>query len=338
MFFFLFFSPFFLSNANTDNSNSVANLVENENPTSIQSAPNDDNLPNSDNDNLDNLAFANMKGSYNNLFCDNMDDELHQQSPDQCTNKNEHLSITATLSDGLLENVYCNVSPMQQTHYTRPVNHLTDSTLNVNSVTSTIVDDILTNSDPNLHVYSNINNASTLNTPANQSPKVSDIFTLDKANTLNAKPHANKTSNEIVEFTNNIGSILSQSMSNQSSTMLSDNMTDLDLDDPTLLGGSITSPTNMAITTDSLTHKTNDIANDMANRRNKSFASTDGIRLHLSKNLFGNGKAHGTDANQSVFDSQHLRSLHDTTMIDCALDLDSLEDATTVINSQINPK
>lgn len=343
----------------TDNSNSVANLVENENPTSIQSVPNDDTLPNPDTDNLDNLAFADMKGSYNNLFCDNLDDEpLQKSATDQCNRSmqpHEHLSVTATLPSGLLENVYCNVSPMQQqqTHYTRPANHLTDSTINLNSVASTFVDDILTSSDPNLHVYSNITNGGqALSTqPTKQPPKVSDIFTIDTTNnTSNTKSMS--ANNEIIEFTNNIGSILSQSMAQQSSAMLSENLADLDLDDPTLVGGSITAPpSSMAnIMSDALNNSSSEmaIATDLitGQRNNKSFSSIDDIRLHLPKNMFGTDKSNAsadttadiTDANHSVLDSQHLRSLQDTTMIDCALDLDSLEDTTTVINSQSKTK
>lgn len=330
--------------------------MENENPTSIQSVPNDDTLPNSDIDNLDNLAFADMKGSYNNLFCDNLDDEpLQKSAADQCNRpaqQHEHLSVTATLPGGLLENVYCNVSPMQQqTHCTRPANHLTDSTINVNSVAGTFVDGIITSSDPNLHVYSNINNGgqALATQPAKQSPKVSDIFTIDTTtNTSNTKPMS--ANNEIIEFTNNIGSILSQSMAQQSSAMLSENLADLDLDDPTLVGGSITAPSSMAnIMSDALNSSSAEMSaatDHIGQRGNKPFTGTDDIRLHLPKNLFGTAKANASaditadiaDANHSVLDSQHLRSLHDTTMIDCALDLDSLEDTTTVINSPANPK
>lgn len=331
--------------------------MENENPTSIQSVPNDDTLPNSDIDNLDNLAFADMKGSYNNLFCDNLDDEpLQKSAADQCNRsmqQHEHLSVTATLPSGLLENVYCNVSPMQQqTHYTRPANHLTDSTINVNSVAGTFVDDIITSSDPNLHVYSNINNGgqALATQPAKQSPKVSDIFTIDTTKNTSSNTKPMSTNNEIIEFTNNIGSILSQSMAQQSSAMLSENLADLDLDDPTLVGGSITAPSSMAnIMSDALNSSSAEMStatDHIGQRSNKPFTATDDIRLHLPKNLFGTGKANASadnstdiaDANHSVLDSQHLRSLQDTTMIDCALDLDSLEDTTTVINSPANPK
>lgn len=111
----------------TGNSNSVANLVENENPTSMQSMPiNDDMLPNVDTDTLDNLTpFNNMKGSYNNLFCDNIDEDTTTtiQTLDQrlTSNVQQQQQPPAKISAidksaQLLENVYCNISPVKQHH------------------------------------------------------------------------------------------------------------------------------------------------------------------------------------------------------------------------------
>lgn len=340
----------------------MANLVENENPTSTQSVPiNDDTLPNIDTDNLENLptTFNTMKGSYNNLFCDNLDDETIQTF-DQ-TNCVQKTNLLLTTPDQLLENVYCNVSPIKKTS-TLNGKQFTDTPSILNNVKNTncnpkIVDDILTKSDPNLHVYSNISNATTLTTittTKQSTPIVADIFTIDS---ITHKPNKQQLiSNETnKEFSNSIESILSQSILKKSTNLLSENLNDLDLDDPTLVTGSIGNTPNTGTKSKLLKNMKSDTidmnnstVNDKINlsRKNKQQLNTtvDDIRTHLPKSLFNDSSTstidtiidHHDNGNNSFFDSQRLRSLHDTTMIDTALDLDSLEDAIVAINTQTN--
>lgn len=304
------------------NSNSVANLVENENPTSMQSVPiNDDTdiLPNMDTDTLGNLTpFNNMKGSYNNLFCDNLDDETVQT-----------FDHNDTANSQVLENVYCNVSPAKQNQ------SMTKSAMDTTTTTlATNVDNLLSINDPNLHVYSNVSNNN--NTTINENETISTTATststatnpTPKSNTTTAEhnsaaPIKSKLISDNTLNLNNIESIISQTMLNKSSKLLSDNLNDLDLDDPTLMGSTPNTSTMSKVLK----------IHDSIGMSNSKFSSS-----KKSKQSMGGGGGGGDDSHSSTSKKKLFKdlaspldvmvgSLHDTTMIDTALDLDSLEDA-----------
>lgn len=281
--------------ATTGNSISVVNLVENENPTSMQSVEmNNDMLPNMDTDTIENLApFNNMKGSYNNLYCDNLDEEVKTFQQNNAA------------ANQMLENVYCNVSPAMQTQ--------SNGKSNIeSSTTNRMVDSLLTASDPNMHVYSNVSNAAV-------SDNEQITANAPTATTVEPLPPKNKFAPD--SGPNNIESIISQTMLNQSSKLLSDNLNDLDLDDPTLVSGSIANTPN---TSTMLKLKASDSSKFSSSKKSK--APSDGP--NVSKKLFSTP----TSPMDVMIDGESgadsfLRSLHNTTMIDTALDLDSIEDA-----------
>lgn len=339
------------------NSNSVANLVENENPTSIQSVPiNDDMLPCVDTDNLENLTpFNNMKGSYNNLFCDNLDNETNQ------------MIVQTDLmpgTDQLLENVYCNVSPIKQKSKSiigggaKNANELSSPIDRCNQMTNSnnIVDSILTESDPNLHVYSNVNSTpitkdnKTMASQQQHQPLSNPASPLSLKPMSTTAPSAPATATIIFNersLNGNIESIINQSMlRNADSKLLSNNLNDLDLDldDPTLVTNSIANQTNTSIISknnESISGHGADKFN-LSSRKLKQPSTVDISSTSMRSKLFNDTTTSTTDPmmdcdignNNSFFDAQRLRSLHDTTMIDTALDLDSLEDTNIGINSQ----
>lgn len=335
---FCFFFSFSISlsrgiSIEAGNSNSVANLVENEiNPTSMHVPISDDMLPNLDTDTLGHLTpFNNMKGSYNNLFCDNLDDDTVQT-----LDPSDPANVQAT--NQLLENVYCNISPMQTTAQStgKGGSIATEPTI---TTAKHIVDNLLASHDPSLHVYSNVSNA-TINDndthpTTNSTPKVNDVLTPMSKSTLPIKTKLTSDNNSSLN-SNNIESIISQSMLNKSSKLLSDNLNDLDLDDPTLVSGSIVNTPSNANTNTSTMSKVLKSSSDSIGANNNKFSSSkkakhslsvDDSRSNISKKLFNDS----TTPLEVMVDNEngngsYLRSLHDTTMIDTALDLDSIED------------
>lgn len=321
----------------------MANLVENENPTSMQSVPiNDELLPNMDTDTLGNLTpFNNMKGSYNNLFCDNLDDETVQTFDPN----NENVQT----ANQVLENVYCNVSPTKQTQ--SMINNPNDTTVitattataaattvtttTTNLSTNHIVDNLLAINDPNLHVYSNIGASTISATPAtttittittNSTPK--SIVDLMAAGNV-TQPIKSKLNTDSKLNSNNIESIISQTMLNKSSKLLSDNLNDLDLDDPTMV---VSTPNTSTMSKVLKIHDSINTSNNKFSSNKKSKQSMSGVddsRSSTSKKLFNDLSTSPLNVmvDSENGDGSYLRSLHDTTMIDTALDLDSLEDA-----------
>lgn len=313
------------------NSNSVANLVENENPTSTQSTvpANDDILANVDSDHIENLTpFNNLKGSYNNLFCDNLDDEMVHTMDD--TENSTVMAHKTTPVKQLLENVYCNVSTPSS--YPIPLSASFSSQYVAKMIGDTSISPVKT--DPNLHVYSNINDTI-----------AADVMKGSATCAAGDPSFAN------------IESIISESMNRKSSTMLSDDL-ELDLDDPTTavsstMGGSVTrgGGTNTmpkllkSTSSDLVKHQFGSLrklntsqSQDTTTTDMKtmlSAAAATQSKTKKSKKLYADAK-HMTDssaaANQTTvsdngpasFSGQRLRTLHDTTMIDTALDLDSL--------------
>lgn len=333
--------------------------MENEvNPTSMHSMPlNDDMLPSIDADTIGNLtpfnnmkgSFDNLKGSYNNLFCDNLDDDPVQ------TLKQQHQIDLVTVQSGgpiqRLENVYCNISPAtQQTNReTMMVKHSS-----IGNPTNHIVDNLLAGSDPSLHVYSNVSQSTAAAVAAascnNETEPIVTITTSSASKSMNGIPasstlpmkcksiHGNDNSHSL--NLNNIESIISQSMLNQSSKLLSDNLNDLDLDDPTLVSGSIVNtPAPPNTSTMSKVLKSNDTtampssapSKFSSSKKTKQSANVDDSRSNISKKLFNDTATSSMMDTSAMADSENgngsfLRSLHDTTMIDTALDLDSIDD------------
>lgn len=335
---FCFFFSFSISlsrgiSIEAGNSNSVANLVENEiNPTSMHVPISDDMLPNLDTDTLGHLTpFNNMKGSYNNLFCDNLDDDTVQT-----LDPSDPANVQAT--NQLLENVYCNISPMQTTAQSTGKGGSIAAEPTITTAKH-IVDNLLASHDPSLHVYSNVSNA-TINDndthpTTNSTPKVNDVLTPMSKSTLPIKTKLTSDNNSSLN-SNNIESIISQSMLNKSSKLHSDNLNDLDLDDPTLVSGSIVNTPSNANTNTSTMSKVLKSSSDSIGANNNKFNSSkkakhslsvDDSRSNISKKLFNDS----TTPLEVMVDNEngngsYLRSLHDTTMIDTALDLDSIED------------
>lgn len=365
----------------------MANLVENEvNPTSMHSMPiNDDMLPNMDSDTLGNLtpfnnvkgSFDNLKGSYNNLFCDNLDDEPGQ------TLSLEHTDPTNVqqMTSQLLENVYCNVSPTmvrQKLPATASATLMAKESPQFNAhtmSTNRIVDNLLTASDPNLHVYSNIGNATINETnpmmsTTNSKTKVNDVLAtmsnatlplkskstpITAATTATAAAAAATTTPATVTIKDNptIESIISQSILNKSSKLLSDNLNDLDLDDPTLVSGSIVNTPIAAVTISTMSKVLKNNNSDSiggsgggggafshnkysSSKKSRQSLNVDDSRSNIAKKLFNDSTTtttSGMDAIGENGNGSYLRSLHDTTMIDTALDLDSIEDTTIGIQN-----
>lgn len=303
----------------------MANLVENENPTSTQSTvpANDDILANVDSDHIENLTpFNNLKGSYNNLFCDNLDDEMVHALDN--TENPTALAQKTTPVKKLLENVYCNVSSPSSYPIPPSASFSSQYVAKLIGDTSISPDKI----DPNLHVYSNIN----------------DSIAADVMNG-SATTAAGDTSFP------NIESIISESMTmnRKSSTMLGDDL-ELDLDDPTMAithaSGTNTMPKLLKSTSSDLVKHQFGSLRKLNTSQSLDTSTTD-MKAMLSAAAATQSKAkkskktyasanHVTDssaiANQTTvsdngsasFLGQRLRSLHDTTMIDTALDLDSL--------------
>lgn len=365
----------------------MANLVENEvNPTSMHSMPiNDDMLPNMDSDTLGNLtpfnnvkgSFDNLKGSYNNLFCDNLDDEPGQTLSLEHTDPANVQQMTSQL----LENVYCNVSPTM----VRQKLPATASTVmakespqfNAHTIsTNRIVDNLLTASDPNLHVYSNIGNATINETnpmmsTTNSKTKVNDVLATMSNATLPLKSKSTPTTAAAaalaattttiaaatVKDSPTIESIISQSILNKSSKLLSDNLNDLDLDDPTLVSGSIVNTpiatANISTMSKVLKNNNSDSIGSIggsgggggaalshnkysSSKKSRQSLNVDDSRSNIAKKLFNDtttSTTSGMDAISENGNGSYLRSLHDTTMIDTALDLDSIEDTTIGIQN-----
>lgn len=357
----------------------MANLVENENPTSMHSIPiNDDMLPNVDSDNLDNLtSFNNMKGSYNNLFCDTVDEDPTIQTLDQreiTVQQSSKVNQIENSSAQLLENVYCNISPVkqpqpqsqqQQSQSQRNSNYFNDTSTVMNA-TNSIVDNILNKSDPNLHVYSNVNSP-TIGQNELLSQSIGAAKSIGNRTSIHDGPTIDPSSNLIKNHLNNenLFNTNIESILNKSSKLLSDDLNDLDLDDPTIAGSIVNTPiTNTGTMSKVLKSNMNTSASDKISLSKKLKQTNSGDDLRSSattssavaKNLFNDNNTTTTanadinamiensntnDNNQSFngssssfFNSQRLRSLHDNTMIDTALDLDSLEDTNIGIGTQ----
>lgn len=202
-------------------------------------------------------------------------------------------------------------------------------------------DSILNKSDPNLHVYSNVNSSTIakneLLSPtmapnsvkaSNSRSSIRDVSSLDQSSNL-IKSQLNGDN----VFNSNI-----ESMLNKSSKMLSDDLSDLDLDDPTVLTTGTGTISKVLKTNANALSSSN--VNDRLNVTKKKSKVGEEI---APKGLFNESTASALsaimensgagDSNSSYFSSQRMRSLHDNTMIDTALDLDSLEDASIGIGS-----
>lgn len=312
----------------TGNSTSVAHLVDNELPISTLHSPlgdansggvlikmspslNGDN-DDDDDDNIENLSNRNnLSGSYSNLFREKLDDDDDNLRTAKELQLLSHLatdtvvaSTASTLGgtgDGMLhgENVYSNIP------------HSSGAQMAVSMVDSGIGD----KSDPNLHVYSNVEPLTMLNSVS--STKLNDISFGD-VSAIGVLPMAEDS------FACPIGS---------SSTMLAD---DLDLDDPVSVAGTFgqtpkkmqSGRTNVAINTTKLAKS---ISIEMKN------VIPQVVVLDAAGDAGGVAQqSSGVSASSAnAFCSpSRMRLLHDTTMIDTALDLDSLDGSSLGNNSQ----
>lgn len=303
-------------------STSVAHLVDNELPISTLHSPMGDGLikmppsingdnDDDDDDNIENLSNRNnLSGSYSNLFREKLDDDDDNPHSSKDLQMLSHLatdtvvgSTASTLGgsgDGMLhgENVYSNIP------------HTSGGQMAVSMVDSGIGD----KSDPNLHVYSNVEPPLMMNSAS--STKLNDISFGDVSE-IGVLPMVEDS------FACPIGS---------SSTMLAD---DLDLDDPVSVAGTFgqmpkktqTGRSNVATNNTKLAKS---ISIEMKN------VIPQVVVLDAAVDAGGvaqqSGAVSASSANAFCSPSR-MRLLHDTTMIDTALDLDSL-DGSSLGNSQ----
>lgn len=310
------------------NSTSVAHLVDNELPISTLHSPlgdsttgvgiikmspslsgdNDDD----DDDNIENLSNRNnLSGSYSNLFREKLDDDDDNPHAAKDLQMLSHLSVdTAVAStaltlggsgDGMLhgENVYSNIP------------HTSGAQMAVSMVDSGIGD----KSDPNLHVYSNVEPPQMLNSVS--SSKLNDISFGD-VSAIGVLPMAEDS------FASPIGS---------SSTMLAD---DLDLDDPVSVAGTFGQmPKKTHTGRSNVTTNTTKLAKSISIEMKNVIPQV--VVLDAAGDAGGvaqqSGGASVSSANAFCSPSR-MRLLHDTTMIDTALDLDSLDGSSLGNNSQ----
>lgn len=223
-------------------------------------------------ENGENVISGSLKGSYNNLFFDNLDETTATTKTGDASNINETNQI-----ENFLENVYSNVLPTPTTT-SPPSNTIDDGQLVDYKETQN--DDKYNSSAT--HVYSNVNTPSPSNGPLYKEGKL-DLNT-----------------------------------NNNYSTMMSNDL-DLDLDDPTQVDLSTSTHSNYS--------------RNAKNSRTSNVNSGDNYGMPIDA-MNGNSKTatvkidtSPTNALKSTKierDAKVLNHLHDTTMIDTALDLDSI--------------
>lgn len=270
----------------------------------------DDDLitPDDDDEQMDNVSnYNNMSGSYSNLFRDKLDDD--QQTGDSrnlnSTKLAPQLLPQTKVTNDFIENVYCNITPQ----LLPPADGQSTSE----------------QSDPSLHVYSNVENNGNCDI-AVVAIVVPTPTTTSQTTTTTSTPTTTKSNKNGTAKNSN-------SVSHRSSTLLSD---DLDLDDPVMAVGSfgaknraknISAPSSMATgkTIVSMEMKHVTLSTPAA------ISSTNGDRLNAPKSSIA---ANANNTSNAFISPSRMRLLHDTTMIDTALDLDSLDESSLGNNSQ----
>lgn len=305
----------------TDNSNSVAHLVENEIPlsnlTPIQQTDNDEDddiirdddcvdlernvsdmlATNADDDddddiddnnqtlgNLNSSSFNNkMSGSYNNLFTDKLNEESDFDGKEAARSSNSHP-----------ENVYSNIQSMVNGR------RLSDCDASVQS-------------DPNFHVYSNISasnsvlnetGASSSTTFLHDDLDLDDPVTAADAN----KSFAKSTNKSHKQLTASSGKRKkSTGDANKSISPQLHAETVVEIVQPSGYGAATSSAVAPAASTTT------------------AVAIASGV----------NSSSSSSNSNTNFISPSRMRLLHDTTMIDTALDLDSLDGSSIGNNSQV---
>lgn len=203
-----------------------------------------------DAENIEGFVPFSLKGSYNNLYCDNLDETTPTNNAGKSSFDDETPSSENQMKN-MLENVYCNAMP------------LSPSTANFE------MSDFKA-TDPELHVYSNIKSS---------------------------------VSPDDVPFNSNAMKL----PINYSTTTLMSNSLDLDLDDPTEIDRTTVSASKNPNAT---SMKFSASGDDRNNEVNVSIAPKK-VKLNGTRKSIVN-------------EEKSLKSLHDNTMIDTALDLDSI--------------
>lgn len=250
-----------------------------------------------DDDHMDNVSnYNNMSGSYSNLFRDKLDDD---QQVDDSRNLNSTKLVPlpspqTKVPNEFTENVYSNINTPQ---LLPPADGQSTSE----------------QSDPSLHVYSNVENNGNGDAAA-----VVAIVVPATSQTTTSTP------------TTKLGTKNSNSVSHKSSTMLSD---DLDLDDPVMAAGSFGAKNKAKKVMSPLAGKpiVSMEMKHVATSAPTANPSTNGDRLNATNSSIA---TNANNTSNAFISPSRMRLFHDTTMIDTALDLDSLDESSLGNNSQ----
>lgn len=319
-------------NLQNGNSNSLAHLVDNEIPLSTVESPvgnpgeNAGITPTSvDDDTMEKITKRsnNLSGSYNNLFRDNLD-EYNEQSGDadmkQISDTLRTLDTSAqsaeTPEEGTLRRMNKSASECENVYSNIPNTGLSIAANHEGSKT-----------DPNLHVYSNLIEEQDQQNSFRSKPSLESSNIMDTVS-------KRKSSDKDVE---NVGS---KSTTNMPSTLLCD---DLDLDDPV---SAFVVNNRKKFDTDNKSKSISTGVKDSSIIVSPISAAPDSkselIPMHLNAPITITPTATiSTSITTSTRESSNnfitpsrLRLLQDTTMIDTALDLDSLDGSSIGNNSQ----
>lgn len=278
-------------------STSNAHLVDNELPISTLHSPADPmNLTPTDDNEVDDDGMENLSNR-NNLSgsYSNLFRDILDDDDSKLNSTEQKLH-----SKDLCENVYSNIPTTATT---------TTTTL----VPSTV--DNSEKSDPNLHVYSNIVETTTAVASSSEN--------------LNRSIGSNGVDTTLIDG---------------SSTMISN--LDLDLDDPSLAFGMVKSMDSSKLVNEKVIKATTKADRSSVNNKQRTPKSSSMEMKNVipqvtiidqsSNGVNGGGNSSSSSNNptgSNSFCSPSRRLLHDTTMIDTALDLDSLDDGSSVGNN-----
>lgn len=221
------------------------------------------------------------------------------------SNRNNLSGSYSNLFRDILEEDDCKLNSTEQKLHQKDLSENVYS--NIPSATSIPAGDNSEKSDPNLHVYSNI-----VETAAGTSSE-----------------NLNKSTCGSVDAT----------LIDGSSTMIAN---DLDLDDPALAVATfgMAKPKDSSKLVNERTNKSS--KGDRSSVNNKRMPKSSSMEMKnvipqvaiIDQSSNGvNGNSTTTTANASFCSPSRMRLLHDTTMIDTALDLDSLDDGSSVGNN-----
>lgn len=269
-------------------------------PTSThRRSPIDDELNTSMEEKIDNMSnFNHMSGSYSNLFRDRLDDEQFDSAQNAGTQIQTSRESLANVSNKVVENVYCNIPPQ----FLPPADGQSCSEY----------------SNPNQHVYSNISTSAGAQDGA---------AALAIASPLNKQTVTVGNSNR---FSSDHLAKQSETIALGSSTLLND---DLDLDDPVMAVGVIrTGKVHKKTLNQKADGSSSSTTNTKAPISMEMKQVSDAISAKGDRQNMNSTAVTGSKSNDTSISSSRML-LHDTTMIDTALDLDSL-DGSSLDNSQ----